>query len=169
MPAGRNFKVTVLLVRREKVQDDFHSDESGARLRIGARKPGSAMEMVALASRGEGKPLCAAHECSSSATIRAIRARHFAFETDTGGSVLQNGVGAGCQSGILLELQFLVILESFIRGKEQEAKSVPGPAVITKKPLQALFLGAHLIVNGCDSDVRAGGGFAEAAVIGLRA
>ena len=34
MPPGRNFKVTVLLARREKVQDDFHADEGGTRFSV---------------------------------------------------------------------------------------------------------------------------------------
>src|SRR5487761_1179850 len=124
MPAGRDFKVTVPLARREKVQNDFDSDESGARLRIGARKPGGAMKMVAFASGSEGKPLRAAHPFERPATIRAIRAGRFAFETDARGSVFQDGIGPRGDNGILPELQFLVILEGLIRGKEQEAKSV---------------------------------------------
>jgi hypothetical protein len=36
MPAGGNFKVSVLLTRREKVQDDFDANQSRAGLWIGA-------------------------------------------------------------------------------------------------------------------------------------
>ena len=126
------------------------------------------MEMVAFASRSKRKPLCAAHEFDRSATRCTIRARHFAFQADARGSVLQDGITPGCQSSILFKPQFFVILESLIRGKEQETKSISGPAIVTQKALQSVFLAARLIVDGCDLARRAGRGFPQAAVIGLR-
>src|SRR5260370_11463061 len=165
MPARRNFKVTVLLAGRQKVQDHFHANESGARLRMGAREPGGTMEMVAFASRSKRNPLCAAHEFDRSATRCTIRARHFAFQADARWSVLQDGITPGCQGSILFKPQFLVILESLIRGKEQETKSISGPAIVAQKALQPVFLAAHLIVAGGQLSRPGGRGFAHAALI----
>src|SRR5437016_8411675 len=127
------------------------------------------MEIIAFPSRSERESFCAAQPFERSARIRTIRARYFTFKTDARGSVLQESVSTGGENRILFELQFLVVLESLIRRKEQEAKSISKPPVIAQKPLQPVLFAAHLVVDGCDLAARAGGGFAEAAVIGLRA
>src|SRR5579872_660565 len=130
MPARGDFKVAVSLARREKIQNNFHSDQGGTRLRVGARKPCRAMQAIARAARSEGKPLGAVEQFDGAVTPHAIRARNVAFQAEAIRPGLPDGVIPGRESGILVELQFLVIVESFIGGKKQKTKGVSGPAIV---------------------------------------
>jgi len=56
------------------------------------------------------------------------------------GTAFQNDLGSGGQSGVLVEPQLAVIVESLVGRKHQEPKAIARPAIVTEEALQALLL-----------------------------
>src|SRR5258708_33242403 len=69
-----------------------------------------------------------------------------------------HGENATGESGVFAQFESFVVGMGARRVKDQDAKSVAGPAIIAKEALEAGLLYASLLVNGSDG---AGGGLSR--------
>src|SRR5580692_3105722 len=142
MPARREVKVTVGLLRRQEIQDHLDADLATKRRASGYAEFAGTVHTISRALVGERKKFRASQLPGAIRAGISFRRRDLQFQTDALGTVLADGVRAASQTRVLFEAQLAVILERFFRSKQQRSERAARPAVVAQETLEAAFFGS---------------------------